>query len=57
MNEKNKIEFFRIILNCAAVKNINKSVLIKISQQMDKYIIEYYRKCEHANKITKKSPC
>jgi hypothetical protein len=57
MNEKNKIKLFRIILNYAAAKNINKNILLKISQQMDKYIIEYYGKCEHVNKITKKSPC
>lgn len=44
MNNKDKIEIARSILNNAAKINVNKKTLLKISQKMDQYIIEYYQK-------------
>lgn len=41
---KNKIETARNILNNAAKINMSKDILLKISQKVDKYIVEYYRK-------------
>lgn len=44
MNKRDKIEIARNILNNAANMNMSKEVLLKISQKIDKYIIEYFRK-------------
>ncbi|WP_422448862.1 aspartyl-phosphate phosphatase Spo0E family protein [Thermoanaerobacterium sp. DL9XJH110] len=43
-NKRDKIEIARNILNNAAYMNMSKEVLLKISQKIDKYIIEYFRK-------------
>ncbi len=40
---KNRIETARNILNNAASINISKELLLKISQKLDEYIVEYYR--------------
>ncbi|MFV9511269.1 Spo0E family sporulation regulatory protein-aspartic acid phosphatase [Tepidibacillus sp. LV47] len=44
MDKKDKIEIARNILNNAANMNMNKEIILKISQKIDKYIIEYLRK-------------
>ena len=44
MNSTDKMEIARAILNNAGNMNVSKEMLLKISQQMDKYIVEYYRK-------------
>ncbi|MDK2821522.1 MAG: hypothetical protein PWP31_1487 [Clostridia bacterium] len=54
MSEKDKIEIARNILNNAAKINISKGILLKISQKIDKYIVEYYRKCGGMKQINKK---
>jgi hypothetical protein len=41
---ENKIEIARNILNNAAEMNMSKSILLKISQKIDKYIVKYYHK-------------
>lgn len=41
---KEKIEIARNILNNAANMNMSKEILLKISQKIDKYIVDYYRK-------------
>jgi len=41
---ENKIKIARNILNNAARMNMRKEILLKISQKMDKYIVEYYHK-------------
>lgn len=46
MNNKDKIEIARNILNNAANMNMSREILLKISQKMDKYIVEYFRKGE-----------
>lgn len=43
MTDKDKIEITRNILNNAVKINISKELLLKISQKLDKYIVEYYR--------------
>ncbi|MBO8138857.1 MAG: aspartyl-phosphate phosphatase Spo0E family protein [Desulfotomaculum sp.] len=42
MNTNKKIEIARNILNNAAKMNISGEILLKISQKLDKYIVEYY---------------
>jgi len=44
VNEKDKIEIARNILDNAASINISKEILLKISQKVDKHIVEYHRK-------------
>ncbi|WP_222927632.1 aspartyl-phosphate phosphatase Spo0E family protein [Biomaibacter acetigenes] len=44
MDGKDKIEIARNILNNAANMNMSKEILLKISQKIDKYIVEYFRK-------------
>ncbi len=44
MKIENKIEIARNILNNAAEMNMSKSILLKISQKIDKYIVKYYHK-------------
>ncbi|RJX24742.1 MAG: aspartyl-phosphate phosphatase Spo0E family protein [Dethiobacter sp.] len=44
MNEKDKIKIARNILNNAVKINISKEILLKISEKIDKYIVEYYCK-------------
>lgn len=46
MDMKNKIEMARNILDDATNMNIKKEILLKISQKIDKYIIEYYKEKE-----------
>lgn len=57
VNEKDRIEIGRNILNNAANMNINKEILLKISQKIDKYIVEYFRKYdyEEQNQLNKKN--
>lgn len=43
MTYKDKIEIARNILNNAASINISQELLLKISQKLDEYIVEYYR--------------
>ncbi|TCS82479.1 Spo0E family sporulation regulatory protein-aspartic acid phosphatase [Tepidibacillus fermentans] len=43
MDKEDKIEIARNILNNAANMNMNKEIILKISQKIDKYIIEYLR--------------
>lgn len=42
MKIENKIRIARKILNNSAEMNLRKDILLKISQKIDKYIIEYY---------------
>ncbi|MEW6624430.1 MAG: aspartyl-phosphate phosphatase Spo0E family protein [Bacillota bacterium] len=42
MNKKDKIEIARNILNNAVNMNMSKEILLKISQKIDKYLVEYY---------------
>jgi len=44
VNEKDKIKIARNILNNAVKINISKEILLKISEKIDKYIVEYYCK-------------
>lgn len=55
MNEKDKIEVARNILNNAASLNVSKEVLLRISQIVDKYVVEYYRKNGEKKEIGKRS--
>ena len=43
MDVKQRIEIARKILNNAADMKVDKEILLKISQKIDKYIIEYYK--------------
>lgn len=42
MKIEDKIEIARNILNRAAEMGMSKDILLKISQKIDKYIVEYY---------------
>ncbi|HAG08682.1 MAG TPA: Spo0E family sporulation regulatory protein-aspartic acid phosphatase [Desulfotomaculum sp.] len=44
MKIEDKIEIARNILNKAAEMNMSKDILLKISQKIDKYVVEYYHK-------------
>lgn len=44
VNIKNKIETARTILANASNMNMSREILLKISQKIDEYILEYYRK-------------
>lgn len=44
MKEKDKLEIARSLLNNAASMNLSKQTLLRISQKVDQYILEYYRK-------------
>lgn len=44
MNEIEKIELARNLLYNAANMNMSKEIILKISQQLDIYIIDYYEK-------------
>lgn len=46
MEIESKIKIARNILNNATLMNISKEILLKISQKLDKYIIEYYEECQ-----------
>lgn len=43
MNRKNNMEIARNILTNAAMMNVSKEFLLKISRKIDDYIVEYYR--------------
>lgn len=43
MNIEDKIEIARCILINAANMNMSKEILLKISEKVDSYIVEYYR--------------
>lgn len=51
MNKKNKIEIARTILNNATNINMNKGIILKISQKVDKYIVEHYQKDPEKSKL------
>lgn len=38
-----KIEIGRTILNNAVAMNLSKDLILKISQKLDKYLVEYYQ--------------
>lgn len=44
---KDKIELARNILYNASDMNVSQEILLKISQKMDKYIVEYLRQSEY----------
>lgn len=44
MKIEDKIEIARNILNKAAEMNMSEDILLKISQKIDKYVVEYYHK-------------
>ncbi|QSZ27070.1 Spo0E family sporulation regulatory protein-aspartic acid phosphatase [Aceticella autotrophica] len=46
MKEKYGIEIARKILNNATNMYMKKEIILKISQKIDKYIVEYYQKGE-----------
>lgn len=54
MSEKDKIEIARNILNNAASINLSKENLLKISQKIDKYIVEYYQKSKSQKHVEKR---
>lgn len=43
MHVTDKMEIARAILNNAGNMNVSKEMLLKLSQKVDQYIIEYYR--------------
>lgn len=43
MGKKDKIEIARSILTNAMNMNLSTDILLKISQKIDKYIVEYYQ--------------
>lgn len=43
MSKKEYIEIPRAILNNAISMNMSPEIILKISQKIDKYIIEYYK--------------
>ncbi len=49
MNEKQKIEMIKNILYNAIAMNVDKKIILKISQQLDEYIIRYYRQNKDSN--------
>ncbi|MDI6706098.1 MAG: Spo0E family sporulation regulatory protein-aspartic acid phosphatase [Bacillota bacterium] len=51
MKKENKIEIARNILNNATNINMNKGIILKISQKVDKYIVEHYQKDPEKNKL------
>jgi hypothetical protein len=46
VNVKDKIKTARSILTNAVNMNMSSEILLKISQKIDKYIVEYYRKSD-----------
>jgi hypothetical protein len=46
MDKKDELEIARNILNNAVSMHLSKELILKISQKVDKYIVEYYRKEE-----------
>lgn len=44
MDEKEKLEFLRNILNNGINMNFNEELLLKISRKLDKYIVEYLKR-------------
>ncbi|MDR5659650.1 aspartyl-phosphate phosphatase Spo0E family protein [Serpentinicella sp. ANB-PHB4] len=46
MNNREKIKVTRNILDNAINMNIRADIVLKISQKLDKYIVEYYNKDE-----------
>ncbi|AVX19644.1 MULTISPECIES: aspartyl-phosphate phosphatase Spo0E family protein [Carboxydocella] len=46
MGKKDKIEIARSILTNAMNMNLSTDILLKISQKIDKYIVEYYQMCD-----------
>lgn len=44
MNEKDRIETARKILNNAFSLNLSKDILLKISRLIDKYVVDYHKK-------------
>ncbi|GAW29509.1 aspartyl-phosphate phosphatase Spo0E family protein [Carboxydocella sp. ULO1] len=49
MGKKDKIEIARSILTNAMNMNLSTDILLKISQKIDKYIVEYYQMCDGTN--------
>ncbi len=54
MDIEKKIELARCILVRVANMNMKKEFLLKISERVDCYIIEYYRDTEKAGKNSNK---
>jgi len=44
LDEKEKLEFLRNILNNGINMNFNEELLLKISRKLDKYIVEYLKR-------------
>ncbi|MDN5365671.1 MAG: hypothetical protein PWP44_874 [Thermacetogenium sp.] len=55
MNEKEKIEAARKILNNAYSLNLSKDVLLRISRLIDKYVVAYHKKENRVKKEKKQS--
>lgn len=54
-DEKNKIEMLRRILNNAANMDMDEGIVLKISEMLDRHIIDYYlNNNEEMNCKTKK---
>ena len=43
MDVVDKIRVARRILNNAVSLNLNKEIILELSQQVDKYVVQYYR--------------
>lgn len=50
MNKKDKVEMTRSILNNAMNMNLNKEIILKISQKLDQCIYEYYEEHDKREK-------
>ena len=55
MKKKDRIEIARNILANAADLNLSKETLLKISQKIDRYVVEYYRKGDTQKEVDNKS--
>ncbi|HHY70433.1 MAG TPA: aspartyl-phosphate phosphatase Spo0E family protein [Thermoanaerobacterales bacterium] len=55
MNVKDKIETARNVLHYAINKDHNKEKILKISREVDKYIVEHYKKCHGQKDIISNS--
>mgnify|MGYP001150999701 CR=1 FL=1 len=57
MNDKDKIEMVRRILNNAVNINMNPDIVLKISEKLDQHIIDYYLNYDEMSSRAKNGFC
>jgi hypothetical protein len=53
LDQLEKIELVRKLLNNGASMNMSKDILLRLSKKVDQYIVDYYKKVQGEEKVHK----